>query len=102
MSNKLNTCSKSKGLEALFLSTMFEYIITFLATFFTDLIYVAMVKSIQQDHQWRAAFWSMMVTLAASIAVINYTENHMALIPALLGAFFGTLFGVKMRKKEQA
>lgn len=79
---------------------MFEYIITFFAVFFTDILYVHLVRSIQQEHPWRAAGWSMVVTLSASIAVINYTENHLALIPALLGAFFGTFLGVKLRKKE--
>lgn len=80
---------------------MFDYIITFLALFFTDIIYVHLVKSIQQDQVWRAAFWGMIVTFASSIAIINYTSDHMALIPALAGAFFGTFFGMKLRKKEQ-
>lgn len=80
---------------------MWEYIITFLAVFVTDTIYVNLVKSIQQDNPWRAAFWSVIVTLTASIAVINYTTDHYALIPALLGAFFGTYLGVKIRKKDK-
>ena len=80
---------------------MWEYIITFLAVFVTDTIYVNLVKSIQQDNPWRAAFWSVIVTLTASIAVINYTTDHLALIPALLGAFFGTYLGVKIRKKDK-
>lgn len=80
---------------------MWEYIITFLAVFATDTIYVNLVKSIQQDNPWRAAIWSVVVTFTASIAVINYTTDHLALIPALLGAFFGTYVGVKFRKREQ-
>ena len=81
---------------------MLEYTITFIAVFLTDVLYVNLVKSIQQDHIWRAAFWGMIVTFASSIAIINYTSDHMALIPALAGAFFGTFFGMKLRKKEQA
>lgn len=81
---------------------MLEYTITFIAVFLTDVLYVNLVKSIQQDHMWRAAFWGMIVTFASSIAIINYTSDHMALIPALAGAFFGTFFGMKLRKKEQA
>lgn len=80
---------------------MLEYIITFFAVFFTDIIYVYLVKSIQQDRQWQAATWSLLVTFAASIAIINYTTDHMALIPALLGAYCGTFLGMKLRKKEQ-
>lgn len=80
---------------------MWEYIITFLAVFATDTIYVNLVKSIQQDNPWRAAIWSVVVTFTASIAVINYTTDHLALIPTLLGAFFGTYVGVRFRKREQ-
>lgn len=80
---------------------MWEYLITFIAVFFTDVIYVYLVKSIQQNDPYKAAFWSMIVTFAASIAIINYTTDHMALIPALAGAFFGTFFGMKLRKKER-
>ena len=79
---------------------MLEYIVTFFAVFFTDLIYVYFVKSIQNDRPWHASFWSMVVTFTASIAVINYTADHWALIPALAGAFFGTWFGMKVRKSQ--
>jgi len=79
---------------------MLEYIVTFFAVFFTDLIYVYFVKSIQNDRPWHASFWSMVVTFTASIAVINYTADHWALIPALAGAFFGTWFGMKVKKSQ--
>ena len=78
---------------------MWVYITTFLAIFATDILYVYFVKSIQNDHPLRAAWWSMVVTFTASIAVINYTTDHLALIPALLGAFFGTYLGMRCRKK---
>ena len=80
---------------------MLSYTITFLAVFFTDLIYVYFVKSIQNNSPWQAAWWSTVVTFTASIAVINYTENHLALIPALLGAFFGTWVAMKFVKGER-
>ena len=56
------------------------------------------IKSVQNDNPIRAAWWSMVVTFTASVAVINYTEDHLALIPALIGAFFGTYIGMRMRK----
>jgi uncharacterized membrane protein YfcA len=79
---------------------MISYAVTFLAVFATDLIYVYFVKSIQQDQPLSAGLWSMVVTLTASIAVINYTEDHYALIPALLGAFAGTWLGMKIKKQQ--
>lgn len=74
------------------------YIVTFIAVFLTDVLYIYFVKAIQNDKSYQAAFWSVVVTFTASITVINYTEDHYALIPALLGAFFGTLLGMKIRK----
>jgi len=77
---------------------MWVYVTTFVAIFATDFLYVYFVKSIQNDHPLLAAWWSMVVTLTASIAVINYTTDHLALIPALLGAFTGTYLGMRLRK----
>ena len=78
---------------------MWTYAITFAAVFATDLIYVYFVKSIQDDRPMMAAWWSVAVTFTASVAVINYTEDHWALIPALAGAYCGTLFGMWIKKK---
>ena len=75
------------------------YLITFIAVFLTDVLYIYFIKSIQDNRAIQAAFWSVVVTATASITVINYTENHWTLIPALAGAFFGTLVGMKVRKK---
>jgi hypothetical protein len=77
-----------------------SYFVTFLAVFATDLLYVYFVKSIQQDQPLSAGVWSMVVTLTTSIAVINYTEDHYALIPALIGAFSGTWVGMKIKRQD--
>ena len=78
---------------------MWTYVITFVAVFVTDLIYVYFVKSIQDDRPMMAAWWSVAVTFTASVAVINYTEDHWALIPALAGAYCGTLFGMWVKRR---
>jgi hypothetical protein len=79
---------------------MWEYFITFFAVFFTDIIYTYYLKSVQHNSVWKASFWATACTATASIAVINYTENHWMLIPSLLGAFAGTWFGMKYKTKE--
>ena len=75
------------------------YLITFIAVFLTDVLYIYFIKSIQDNRALHAAFWSVVVTGTASITVISYTEDHWALIPALAGAFCGTLLGMKLRRK---
>jgi hypothetical protein len=78
---------------------MLTYLITFIAVFLTDVLYIYFIKSIQDNKALQAAFWSVVVTGTASITVISYTEDHWALIPALAGAFCGTLVGMQVRKK---
>jgi uncharacterized membrane protein YfcA len=79
---------------------MWVYISTFLAVSLTDILYVYFLKSVQNNQPLSASLWSVVVTFTASVAVINYTEDHYALIPALFGAFFGTYLGMKWRKKD--
>ena len=79
---------------------MIDYLVTFLAVFATDVLYVYFIKSVQRDHILQASLWSVVVTFTASVAVINYTSDHWALIPALLGAFAGTWFGMRFQKKS--
>jgi uncharacterized membrane protein YfcA len=79
---------------------MWVYITTFLAVALTDILYVYFLKSVQNNQPLSASLWSVVVTLTASIAVINYTEDHYALIPALLGAFFGTYIGMRWLKNS--
>lgn len=77
-----------------------DYLVTFLAVFLTDVIYIYFLKSVQHNRPWVASFWSVVATFTASVAVINYTTDHFALVFALLGAFFGTLLGMKVGKTE--
>jgi hypothetical protein len=76
---------------------MIEFFTTFFALFVTDILYTYYVRAVTTDKPLTASFWAAVVTLTASIAVINYTENHLMLIPALLGAFAGTYVGMKVK-----
>jgi uncharacterized protein YebE (UPF0316 family) len=78
---------------------MIDYVITFLALFFTDIFYIYYLRSVQNDNALLASCWAVMVFVVACVAVINYTENHLLLIPAGIGAFCGTFVGMKIRKK---
>jgi hypothetical protein len=75
-----------------------SYVTTFLAVFFVDIFYTYYLKSINNNSALKASFWAAVVWLIGSFAVIEYTANHMLLIPACLGAFCGTYVGMKFRK----
>lgn len=76
------------------------YIITFIAVFITDFLNAKFIKAVQHSQPYTAAFWATFVTLTASIAVINYTNDHWQLVPALLGAALGTYFAVVKNNKS--
>jgi len=80
---------------------MIDYIVTFFAVFFTDIFYTYYLKAVQDEQVMKASIWATVVFLIACVAVINYTTNYLLLIPAALGAFFGTLVGMKIRKKAE-
>jgi hypothetical protein len=79
---------------------MTAFIVTFLAVFITDIINAYYIKAIQDDSAILASTWATVVTFTASIAVINYTNDHTLLIAALLGAFCGTFIAIKFKKKD--
>jgi tryptophan-rich sensory protein len=78
-----------------------DYIITFTALFITDVVNTLYIKSINEEQPLAASLWAVVLTLAASVAVINYTRDNIMLIPALLGAFVGTYVGMKIKNSNE-
>ena len=76
------------------------YLETFLLVFATDILYTYYLRAVTTNKILWATFWSMVVTLTASVAVINYTENHWTLIASVLGAGAGTYVGMRYIKKD--
>lgn len=79
---------------------MLEYIFTFLSLFAIDIFYTYYLKAVADNKELTASLWSIVVTILGAFVVINYTTNHMLLIPAAAGAFCGTYVGLKLRKKS--
>jgi len=79
---------------------MWEYIETFLLVFATDILYTYYLRAVTTDKILQATFFSILITLTASVVVINYTENHWTLLSSLLGAGVGTYIGMKYFNKK--
>jgi uncharacterized membrane protein YfcA len=79
--------------------TVLSFIITFIAVTVVDIFYTYYLKSVNENKAVVAGFWGAVVWLIGSIAVIEYTSDHWLLIPACIGAFFGTWIGIKLRNK---
>jgi uncharacterized membrane protein YfcA len=78
-----------------------SFIITFIAVTVVDLFYTYYLKSVNENRAVIAGLWGAVVWLIGSIAVIEYTSNHWLLIPACIGAFFGTWIGIKLRNIKE-
>lgn len=76
---------------------MISYIGTFIALFLTDFFYTYYLRSVRNDEAVKASSWAVAIFLCSCVGVINYTEDHLALIPAVLGAFLGTYMGIKRK-----
>jgi uncharacterized membrane protein YfcA len=77
-----------------------DYIFTFFAVFFLDVVYTYYLRCVAENKVFLASFWSVACYLGGSIAVINYTSDHWMLIPAMLGAFAGTWVGMKLKTRR--
>ena len=80
---------------------MTDYVLTFLSLFAIDIFYTYYLRAIATEKALLASSWSVVVTILGAFVVINYTTNHLLLVPAALGAFCGTFVGMKIRKKSQ-
>ena len=79
---------------------MLDYFFTFIVVLLLDLVYTYYLKSVSEGRALQASLWSVACYLGASIAIINYTEDHWKLIPAVIGAFCGTYIGMKIEHKK--
>ena len=74
---------------------MWAYIFTFICMFVTDIVYTQLLKSVQNDRPFAASIWASAITFLGGVAIINYTNDNMMIIPAVLGAFVGTYVGMR-------
>ena len=80
---------------------MWAYIFTFVCMFVTDIVYTQLLKSVQNDKPFAASIWASAITFLGGVAIINYTNDNMMIIPAVLGAFAGTYVGMKFHLHEK-
>jgi uncharacterized protein YebE (UPF0316 family) len=76
-----------------------DYVLTFISLFCIDIFYTYYLRAVADNKALVASVWSIVVTILGAFVVINYTTDHMMLIPAALGAFCGTFVGMKLKKK---
>lgn len=76
---------------------MDAYILTFVSVFLVNVLYTYFLKAVNQNKILTASVWATTINFIASIAVIEYINNHWLLIPSCLGSFLGTIAGMKIK-----
>lgn len=67
----------------------------FLSVAVYDVCWARYVTATSSRRRWAAAAWSSAVFAAGSFAICQYTSEPILVGPAVLGAYVGTLIGVK-------
>ena len=80
---------------------MMDFLLTFISLFCVDIFYTYYLRAIVDSRALVASSWAVVVTILGAFVVINYTTNHMLLVPAALGAFCGTYVGMKLKKRAE-
>ena len=68
--------------------------LVFLCTFLADVCWARYIGHVGTGNRWHAAAWAASLFILGAVPVVGYTKNPWLLIPAVLGAFLGTVAGV--------
>lgn len=69
--------------------------LTFLSMFLTDIAWARYTKNASAGNHHRAALWSVAILVLGSVAITSYIHDPYMILPASIGAYFGTLFAVR-------
>jgi hypothetical protein len=74
---------------------------TFILVVLINIFYTYFLKAVENNNVLKASIWSALINLSASVAAINYINDHWNLVPSCLGSFVGTFLGLKLQKKYE-
>lgn len=79
-----------------------QFLLVFLAMFFTDFCWAHYLRSIIDRKAVVSALWSSVIVAVSAIVVVSYTHDARLIIAACLGAFAGTFaFVAHDKTKDQ-
>ena len=78
-------------------NSIWQSLVVFAAMFALDFVWAKYTFAMTDRHPYRAGGYAGAICLLAGIAQIGYTADPWLLIPALIGAFGGTVLAVRMK-----
>lgn len=77
---------------------MIKYFVIFLAIFVADIIWTLYIKWAADGKAAKAGFASIFIYIVSAFTFGEFVKDAWVLIPASLGAFFGTYCTIKASK----
>lgn len=77
-----------------------DAVIVLLCTGMADLLWAIYIRRTTEGKAIPAATYSALIVLLGAVVVTTYVENSYYLIPAVAGAFIGTLATIRFDKKK--
>lgn len=72
-----------------------DAVLVFLVVACADICWAKYIATASSKRPLPAACWAAAIYLAGAFTVVEYTQNHWLIIPALAGSFVGTWIGVR-------
>lgn len=79
---------------------LIDWAVSFFGLFFVDIGYVLYMQNVQKRKKVVASTYATLIFLLNSVVIINFTEEKILLIPAVIGAFSGTYVGMIIEDKR--
>lgn len=77
-----------------------SYLFVFLVMALLDFCWARYIIYINGKRPVLAGSWSAAITLGSAMVVVSYGQNHLLIIPAVVGAFVGTWLSVKWKIED--
>lgn len=76
---------------------LIDIVVTFVAAFAVDILYVLWVSAVSDERPLRSATYAIAIGACGLIGLLQAFDNRWLSIPYLLGLGCGTYVGVKMK-----
>ena len=80
---------------------MNKFFLVFFATAVTDVVWALYIRQTSHGNALKSAIWAALIILFGAFTVVSYVNNTRMLIPAALGAFFGTFATVWWNNRKK-
>jgi hypothetical protein len=77
------------------------FIFTFISMAITDAVWAKYMIAVADKRALQSGIYSSLIMILGGVVVLSYTEDRRMLLAAVLGAFVGTYFTVRLENKKE-